>query len=155
MLARSGPLERRREPAAADATVRAMVQPICAQPEQEIHLSKVDVAMRRLLRLPPQLDPGASEAARAAFRTSILISSFRCLLTYIVLPFVLPLVGLAAGVGAALGLVISLVALWFMTSSVRRFWRVHHRKRWHYTGLAAVVALLLVVGIGFDIAALV
>jgi hypothetical protein len=132
-----------------------MVQPVCAQPEREIQLSKVDVAMRRILFLPPQLDPGAAEAARAAFRTSILISSVRCLLTYIVLPFVLPLVGLAAGVGAALGVVISAIALWFLTSSVRRFWRVHHRKRWHYTGLAAVVTVLLIVGIGFDIAALV
>lgn len=131
-----------------------VLQPICAEERPVIELSRADVAMRRLLRLPD--DPGDVTAAdaRAAFRTSILVSTVRCLLTYIVLPFVLPVVGLAAGVSSGVGIVINLVAITFLTTSVRRFWRVHHRKRWHYTGLAAVVGTLLVVGIGLDIAQL-
>jgi hypothetical protein len=50
------------------------------------------------------------------------------------------------------GLLINVVAIVFLTTSVRRFWRVHHRKRWHYTALATVVGSLLLFGIGLDVA---
>lgn len=127
------------------------VQPICETDPGVVTLSRADVTMRRLLRL--EGDPGGVTAAdaRAAFRTSILVSTVRCLLTYIVLPFVIPAIGLAAGVGPAISLIISAVAIYFLVGSMRRFWRVHHRKRWHYTSLALVVGTLLLVGAAFDL----
>lgn len=131
------------------------VRPICETDPGVVQLTRADVAMRRLLRV--NSDPGGVTAAdaQAAFRTSILVSTVRCLLTYIVLPFVVPAVGLAAGVGPAISLIISAVAIFFLVSSMRRFWRVHHRKRWHYTTLALIVGVLLVVGSVFDLANLI
>jgi hypothetical protein len=68
---------------------------------------------------------------------------------------VVPAIGVAAGVGPAISLVISVVALYFLVGSMRRFWRVHHKKRWHYTGLALAVGALLIVGSVFDLVNLV
>jgi hypothetical protein len=129
-----------------------MVRPICAEERPVVELTRADVFMRRLLRLPDTPPDITAADARAAFRTSILVSTLRCLLTYIVLPFVLPIVGLATGVSSVVGLLINVVAIVFLTTSVRRFWRVHHRKRWHYTALATVVGSLLLFGIGLDVA---
>lgn len=127
------------------------MQPICETDPGVVTLSQADVTMRRLLRITG--DPGGvtSADARAAFRTSILVSTVRCLLTYIVLPFVVPAVGLAAGVGPVISLAISAVAVYFLVGSMRRFWRVHHRKRWHYTTLALIVGMLLMVDSVYDI----
>lgn len=128
-----------------------VVQPICETDPGVVTLSRADVTMRRLLKISG--DPGGVTAAdaRAAFRTSLLVSTVRCLLTYIVLPFVIPAIGLATGVGPVISLAIAGVALFFLVGSMRRFWRVHHRKRWHYTSLALVVGALLVVGSVFDV----
>lgn len=127
------------------------VRPICETETTTVTLTRADVMMRRLLRIGA--DPGGVTAAdaRAAFRTSILVSTVRCLLTYIVLPFIVPAVGFAAGVGPAVSIVISAVAIYFLVGSMRRFWRVHHAKRWHYTSLALVVGVVLIVGSVFDL----
>jgi hypothetical protein len=97
-----------------------------------------DRFMRRLLRLPEGKTATAAEA-RSAFQKSLIISSCRCLLMYIVLPFVLPVVGVARGVGPAIGLVIGLLAIVSIVYSIRRFWRADHSKRWHYTVLGTTV----------------
>lgn len=139
-------------PGATRATVTSVaVQPICETDPGVVTLTRADVTMRRILRIDG--DPGGVTAAdaQAAFRTSILVSTVRCLLTYIVLPFVVPAVGLAAGVGPVISLAISAVAIFFLVGSMRRFWRVHHRKRWHYTTLALIVGALLVVGSVLDV----
>jgi hypothetical protein len=102
-----------------------------------------DRFMRRLLRLPEARTSTAAEA-RSAFQKSLLVSSARCLLMYIVFPFVLPAVGIAQGVGPAIGLVIGLLAMVSIVYSMRRFWRADHSKRWHYTGFGAVIIVFLV-----------
>jgi multisubunit Na+/H+ antiporter MnhB subunit len=84
-----------------------------------------------------------------------MISTVRCLLTYIVLPFVLPAVGITQGVTPAVSLVISCVAMFFITMSARRFWRARHPKRWHYTVLGGIVFVLLLGTSVVDIAQLV
>lgn len=132
-----------------------VVRPICETDAGTVELSRADLLMRRMLRIDG--DPGGvtSAQARAAFRTSLLVSTVRCLLTYIVLPFVVPAIGLAAGVGPVVSIVISAVALYFLVGSMRRFWRVHHKKRWHYTGLALLVGALLIVGSVIDLFSLI
>lgn len=99
--------------------------------------------MRRLLRLPEGRTSTADEA-RKAFQKSLLISTCRCLLMYIVFPFVLPAVGLARGVGPAIGLVIGLLAMVSIVYSIRRFWRADHSKRWHYTVFGTLIIGFLV-----------
>lgn len=100
--------------------------------------------MRRLLRLPDQ-PTGTAADARSAFQKSLLISTVRCLLMYIVFPFVLPALGIARGVGPAIGLVIGVLAVVSIVYSIRRFWRADHSKRWHYTIFGTTIICFLVV----------
>jgi len=114
--------------------------------------SRLDAYMRRLLRLPPAGDPGRT--AEKAFGTSILISTVRCLLTYVVLPLLKPLIDLSGGVGPVLGLVIGSVSATAIVFSMRRFWRANHRWRWGYTVLGGGILVLLAIQAVGDIAAL-
>lgn len=94
--------------------------------------------MLRLLRLPKEQT--ATEAdARSAFQTSIVISSIRCLLTYILLPFVLPTFTILATVAKPIEIIVSIAALVAITMSMRRFWRARHPKRWAYGALGGTM----------------
>ncbi len=105
--------------------------------------SAADRFMRRLLRLPEGKTSTAAEA-RSAFQKSLIITSCRCLLMYIALPFVLPIVGVASGVGPAIGLVIGILAIVSIIYSIRRFWRADHLKRWHYTVFGGIIIGFLI-----------
>ncbi len=100
--------------------------------------SSADRFMKRLLRLPPGKTSTAAEA-RSAFQKSLLFTTCRCLLMYIIFPFVLPAVGIARGVGPVVGFVIGILAMVSITYSIRRFWRADHSKRWHYTVFGGVI----------------
>jgi len=105
--------------------------------------SGADRFMRRLLRLPEGTTSTAAEA-RSAFQTSLVFTTCRCLLMYIVLPFVLPAVGIARGVGPVVGIAIGLLAIVSIVYSIRRFWRADHSKRWHYTIFGTAIIGFLV-----------
>lgn len=116
--------------------------------------SSADQFMIKLLRVDTSARATPAEA-QSAFQKSIVISSIRCLLTYIFFPFVAPAIGLATSVDKPLGIAISLVAMVSIVISMRRFWRSEHSKRWHYTALGGTVFLFLVVMLGIDVVALV
>ena len=124
-------------------------------PTETPQRSQADLVMRRLLRLQVDAPRATADDARRAFQTSIMVATVRCLLMYIVFPFVLPAVGLASGVGPLIGIPISIVAIVAIVSSVRRFWRADHSKRWHYTVLGTAVVGFLCVLIAIDISELV
>jgi len=124
-------------------------------PTETPQRSQADLAMRRVLRLPVDAPRATADDARRAFQTSIMVATVRCLLMYIVFPFVLPAVGLASGVGPLIGIPISIVAIVAIVTSVRRFWRADHSKRWHYTVLGTAVVGFLCVLIAIDISELV
>jgi formate hydrogenlyase subunit 3/multisubunit Na+/H+ antiporter MnhD subunit len=113
-----------------------------------------DQFMRRLLRLDAGATSTAAEA-RSAFQKSLLISTCRCLLMYIVFPFVLPAVGVARGVGPLIGLTIGLLAMVSIVYSIRRFWRADHSKRWHYTIFGTVIIGFLIYLAAKDIVTLI
>ena len=109
--------------------------------------SSLDRFMRRLLILPEGSTATAAEA-QSAFQKSILVSSVRCLLMYIIFPFVLPAVGIARGVGPWVGFVIGVLAIISIVFSIRRFWRADHSKRWHYTIFGtAIIGFLIFLAI--------
>lgn len=114
--------------------------------------STADDRMRRALRVSPDASPAGHRRAQRAFSTSIAVSTVRCLLTYVVLPFVAPAVGLAAGVGPVLGITVGSVAIVANVMSVRRFWAADHRLRWLFTAVAGAVILMLAVMVGLDLA---
>jgi hypothetical protein len=115
--------------------------------------SPLDAFMRRLLRLPA--GAGAGQTAEKAFGTSLLVSTVRCLLTYVLLPLLKPVVDLTGGVGPVVGLVIGAVSATAIVYSMRRFWRANHRWRWGYTVLGGGILVLLAVQAVRDVAALV
>ncbi len=117
-------------------------------------LSPLDRRMRRLLLLPPEVEPrraGSERAARRVFEVSIYISAARCLLTYIILPFVFPIVGVSTSATPAVGLPVSLIAIAADVMSIRRFWRADHRYRWHYTALAGAIICAMTVLVVTDL----
>lgn len=101
-----------------------------------------DRVMRRLLRVDG-LDPSASTGAHRAFRTSVLVSAVRCLITYLLIPILVPLLSLSGWVAAPIGIVLCVIAVVNGVVSVRRFWTADHPRRWVYTGFMAVVFVIL------------
>ena len=126
------------------------VGPSTATPTTTV--SPVDAFMRRLLRVPPRA--GEGEAAEKVFGASLLVSTVRCLLTYVLLPILKPVVDLTGGVGPILGLVIGAVSAAAIIYSMRRFWRADHRMRWAYTVIGGGILVLLAVQAVGDVAAL-
>ena len=102
-----------------------------------------DRFMRKLLRLD-DTDTATAAEARSAFQKSLLFTTCRCLLMYIILPFVLPLVGIARGVGPVIGITIGILAMISIVYSIRRFWKADHSKRWHYTIFGTVIIGFLI-----------
>jgi hypothetical protein len=113
--------------------------------------STADLRMRRLLRLPASGATATAASARSALERSLLISTVRCLLTYIVLPFLAPVFGVATGVAPVVGLTVGLVAIVANVASIRRFWRADHKYRWHYTALSGTVIVLLLWLVALDL----
>ncbi|MFP5317599.1 MAG: hypothetical protein ACLGI2_04820 [Acidimicrobiia bacterium] len=112
-----------------------------------------DVFVRRLLRVPEERASKAS--AERLFGQSLLISTVRCLLTYIVLPLLKPVVDLSGGVGPVLGLVIGTISAVAIIASMRRFWAADHRMRWAYTAVGGAILVLLTFQAVGDVAALI
>jgi hypothetical protein len=107
--------------------------------------SRADLVVRRVLRIRERPLGVTAASAYSSFQRSMLISAIRCTLTYVVFPFVLPAVGFATGVGPWVGIVIGVVAITCDVFTIRRFFSVDHRYRWHFSAVAlAVIGLLSV-----------
>lgn len=120
--------------------------------------SRADWVVRRLLRIrdhPPGSRPASARAAYSAFQRSMFISAIRCTLTYVILPFVVPAVGFATGVGPIIGIVIGVVAMTCDVFTIRRFFAIDHRWRWHFSAVALSVIGLLAVLLVQDVVHLV
>lgn len=129
----------RQEPAAAPAVV--------VTPPRQV--PPADALMRRLLRVPADGRRGSAEAARSLFGTSLLVSTVRCLLTYVLLPVLGPVLGITGTVGPVLGFVVGGISTLAIVVSMRRFWAADHKMRWHYSALGgAILALLAFQAVG-------
>ncbi len=109
--------------------------------------------MRRLLRVRTGTD-ASGRSAENVFSVSLLLSTVRCLLTYVLLPLLKPAIDLSGGVGPALGLLIGTVSAVAIVASMRRFWRADHRLRWGYTVIGGAILVLLAVGAVQDVVSL-
>jgi hypothetical protein len=107
--------------------------------------------MRRLLRVQG-VDRGAIFGAHRAFRTALIISGVRCIITYLLVPIAVPIVSFAGVLAAPLSIALCGVALVNGVASVRRFWLADHRDRWLYTWFMALVFVVLGVAIGLEFA---
>jgi hypothetical protein len=105
--------------------------------------SRADQLVRRILRIKERPAHLSEAQAYSAFQKSMLISATRCTLTYVIFPFVLPAIGVAARVGPVLGILIGSVAIACDVFTVRRFFAVDHKWRWHFSAIAVSVIGLL------------
>jgi len=105
--------------------------------------TRADLVARRLLLIHERPAGVTTASAYAAFQRSMLISAFRCTLTYVLFPFVLPMIGIATGVGPVLGIAIGVFAITCDTFTIRRFFTVDHRFRWQFSAVAVLVIGLL------------
>lgn len=119
---------------------------------QRDDVSAADAFMRRLLRVPPDATQGTT--AQRAFGRSLLVSTVRCLLTYVVLPVLKPVVDLSGGVGPVLGLLLGAVSAVAIVYSMRRFVAARHRWRWGYIAIGSAILVLLAVQAVGDLGAL-
>jgi hypothetical protein len=112
----------------------------------------VDTVMLRVLRVTPQIsETDGSAPAERAFGMSLAISGLRCILQYVVLPVALPLIGLAGGFSLAIVLILDILALTLLVTSLRYFWRTQHPRRFDMLPLSAVIILLVLGSLSFDI----
>ena len=118
---------------------------------KSVQRSKADLFVRRLLRIRERPAGVSNASAYATFQRSMLISAIRCTLTYVVFPFVMPAVGFATGVGPVVGIVIGVVAMTCDVYTIRRFFAVDHKWRWHFSAVAFAVICLLSVLLVQDI----
>jgi len=131
--------------AAAAAAPQCPVAHGPAGDARSVTRSRGDMVVRSLLRIRERPAGATAASAYSAFQRSMLISAIRCTLTYVVFPFVVPAVGFATGVGPILGIVIGLVAMTCDVFTIRRFFAVDHKWRWHFSAVAmSVIGLLSV-----------
>lgn len=109
-----------------------------------------DRIMRRLLGVHTK-DRSSVPGAQRAFRTSVVVSGIRCLISYLLIPILVPILNISGWVAAPIGLALCAVALVNGIVSMRRFWRSDHKYRWMYTGFMAVVFLILALGLVSDL----
>ncbi|MFT3796854.1 hypothetical protein [Microbacterium sp.] len=133
-------------------TVEAQAQDAGIRPEPTI--PRADRFMRALLRVPAT-DKRAARGAERAFRTAIIVSGIRCLITYLAVPILIPVAAVAGMIATPLSIALCLFAAVNGVIGVRRFWISNHRYRWMYTGFMAVVFVVLAVALVMDIGRLV
>ncbi len=122
-----------------------------------MYTTRPDQLMASLLRVNHQQtsttssDAPKQAATQNVFWASAAFSGVRCILQYVVLPFIFPLVGFAANVSEYLFIAISVIAVASMVMSLRRFWRVNYRYRWHYLVVALIGGGILVAHLVVDV----
>ncbi len=117
----------------------------------KVERSRADMVVRRVLRIRERPGGASARSAVSAFRRSMVISTVRCTLTYLVFPFVLPALGLVTETGVVLGMVIGVLAITCDVFTIRRFFTADHKWRWHFSAVAFTVICLLTVLLVQDI----
>jgi len=120
------------------------------------NMPAADRFMRRLLRVAAADSSATAERdAHRGFRTSMIVSGVRCLITYLLVPILVPVIGFAGILAAPIGIALCVVAAVNGVYSVRRFWVSNHRARWMYTGFIAFIFVVLAVAMVTDISRIV
>ena len=117
-----------------------------------VERSRADLFVRRLLRIEDRPADLSDASTYRTFQRSMAISAVRCTLTYVVFPFVLPGISFLKGVGPVVGILIGTLALVCDTFTIRRFFAVDHKYRWHFSAVAFGIMCLLTVLLVQDIA---
>ncbi len=112
--------------------------------------ARPDRAMRRLLGVS-ELNGRSDQGAHRAFRTAVLVSAIRCLITYLMVPLLVPILSLSGWVAAPIGIGLCIVAVVNGVVAVGRFWFIDHRYRWMYTIFMGIVFVILAIALYTEI----
>jgi hypothetical protein len=107
--------------------------------------SQADLVVRKVLRIRERPIGVSPRQAVNAFRRSMIISTIRCTLTYLVFPFVLPALGLVTDTGVVISIVIGTLAITCDIFSIRRFFAADHKWRWPFSTVAFTVVCMLAI----------
>jgi hypothetical protein len=107
--------------------------------------SQADLLVRKVLRIRERPIGVSPRQAVNAFRRSMIISTIRCTLTYLVFPFVLPALGLVTDTGVVISIVIGTLAITCDIFSIRRFFAADHKWRWPFSAVAFTVVCMLAI----------
>lgn len=108
--------------------------------------SAADRVARRLLRIE-----GAEPRSLMPLKGSLAISAVRCVITYAIIPAMAPVITGLGDFAAPISFGLSAVALVMAIVSLRRVWLADWGARWGYTIFIAIVAVLLLVVMAFDV----
>lgn len=125
-------------------------------PSVDARLPAADRFMRKMLRVTATDSSATAERdAHRGFRTSMIVSGVRCLITYLLVPILVPIIGFAGILAAPIGIALCVIAAVNGIYSVRRFWVSNHRARWMYTGFIAFIFVVLAIAMVTDISRIV
>ncbi len=107
-------------------------------------LQKIDGAICKILSVKESA-PKSDEIQKTEkiFSYSMALSGFRCLLSYVILPFILPLINVAANIGPYLGIPIGITAVVFDIFGMRRFFAAKHKYRYAISVIYLMVIALV------------
>jgi heme O synthase-like polyprenyltransferase len=108
--------------------------------------STADRIARQLLRVED-----AEPRALMPLKGSLVISAVRCVITYAIIPALAPIIVGLDVLATPLSLLLSVVAGAMAIVSLRRVWLADWSRRWAYTAFIAVVLVLLVVVMAYDV----
>jgi hypothetical protein len=108
-----------------------------------VQRSRADNFVRKVLRIRERPSGVSARQAVSAFRKSMVISTIRCTLTYLVFPFVLPALGLVTDTGVVISILIGTLAMVCDIFSIRRFFAADHKWRWQFSTVALFVICML------------
>lgn len=109
-----------------------------------------DRAMRRVLGIS-EFSRSSGRGAHRAFRSAVVVSAIRCLITYLIVPILVPILSLSGWVAAPIGIALCAVAVVNGVVAIRRFWFSDHRYRWMYTIFTGVIFLILTIALYIEI----
>lgn len=98
-----------------------------------------------------ELSEKTTRDAENAFGMALLFSGVRCILKYVFLPFILPAIGIAGDFSSVISLTINTMALAAIIYSVRTFWIVDYKYKWHYMPVALIGIVILTAFLLMDI----
>jgi hypothetical protein len=107
--------------------------------------------MRGLLRVGDTVDKHAIIGAGRSTTTALVISGFRCTITYLLIPILTPFVTLLDTFGPPISIALSSLAIVMGIRAVRRFWIADHRARWSYTTFIGAILVMLCIAIVMDV----
>jgi hypothetical protein len=120
-------------------------------PKSKSNVEHLDQWMRHILFISLSQRTNTHYKRTNVFGLALFLSATRCILQYVVFPFILPFLGLIGNIPVWLSLSLSGIAFVSLFTSLRRFWKANHPRRFAYLPLALLMSVVLIVFVLSDL----